>query len=77
MEEPLHVFVPMTQPPASWNPIENDESMYAGTVVLQTERPMNDMEMVRMTLAGINPNLTVVNFQTFEQQVADSSTTSE
>jgi predicted permease len=66
-------FVPMTQHPASWNPIENDESMYAGTVVLQTERPMIDMEkLVRMTIAGINPNLTVVTFQTFEQQIADS-----
>ena len=65
--------VPMTQHPASWNPIENDESMYAGTVVLQTERPMNDMEkLVRTTLAGVNPNLTVVKFQTFEQQIADS-----
>ncbi len=66
-------FVPMTQHPASWkDPIENDESMYAGTVVLQTERPMNDLErLVRMTLAAINPNLTVVKFQTFEQQIAD------
>ena len=59
-------FVPMTQHPASWNPIENDESMYAGTVVLQTERPMNDMEkLVRMTLAGINPNLTRCNISDF------------
>jgi ABC-type antimicrobial peptide transport system permease subunit len=34
---------------------------------------MNDMEKrVRMTLAGINPNLTLVTFQTFEQQIADS-----
>jgi len=66
-------FVPMTQHPASWkDPIENDESMYAGTVALQTERPMNDLEKaVRMTLATINPNLTVVKFQTFEQQIAD------
>src|SRR6202040_2712691 len=46
------------------DPIENDESMYAGTVVLQTERPMNDLErLARMTLAAINPNLTVVKFQ--------------
>jgi ABC-type antimicrobial peptide transport system permease subunit len=34
---------------------------------------MIDMEkLVRMTIAGINPNLTVVTFQTFEQQIADS-----
>jgi predicted permease len=66
-------FAPMTQHPASWqDPIEKDESMYAGAIVLRTERPMNDVEkLVRVTLAAINPNLTVVKFQTFEQQIAD------
>jgi macrolide transport system ATP-binding/permease protein len=66
-------FAPMTQHPASWqDPIEKDESMYAGAIVLQTERPMNDIEkLVQTTLAAINPNLTVVKFQTFEQQIAD------
>jgi len=66
-------FVPMTQRPASWkNPIEHDASMYAGAMVLVTERPMNDMEKrTRTTLAAINPNLTVVEFQTFSQQIAD------
>jgi len=66
-------FAPMTQHPASWqDPIEHDESMYAGTIVLQTERPMNDLEkLVRMTLAAINPNLTIVKFQTFAQQITD------
>ena len=66
-------FVPMSQRPASWkDPIEDDESMYAGAIVLQTKQPMNEMEnLVRMTLAAINPNLTIVKFQTFEQQIAD------
>jgi ABC-type antimicrobial peptide transport system permease subunit len=33
---------------------------------------MSDMEsLARRTLAGINPNLTVVKFQTFDEQVAD------
>ncbi len=33
---------------------------------------MNDMEtLARRTLAGINPNLTVVKFQTFSEQIAD------
>ncbi len=66
-------FVPMAQHPASWkDPIEKDDSMYAGAIVLQTERPMNDMEkLVRTTLAAINPNLPIVRFQTFEQQIAD------
>jgi hypothetical protein len=36
---------------------------------------MNDMEAIaRKTLAAINPNLTVVKFQTFDQQIADRFT---
>ena len=47
-------------------------SLYAGALVLQTARPVSDMEsLARRTLTGINPNLTVVKFQTFDQQVAD------
>jgi macrolide transport system ATP-binding/permease protein len=67
-------FVPMMQRPASWKrPIENDESLYAGALVIETERPMSEMEkLARSTLANINPNLTVVKFQTFTQQIADS-----
>jgi macrolide transport system ATP-binding/permease protein len=60
------------QHPAHWNPIEKDESLYAGAIVLQTDRPMNNIEaLTRQTLGSINPNLTVVKFQTFEQQIAD------
>jgi ABC-type antimicrobial peptide transport system permease subunit len=34
---------------------------------------MNDMEpLAQSTLAGINPNLTVVKFQTFDEQIADT-----
>ena len=66
-------FVPIMQRPAhSDEPIEDDLSLYAGAIVLETERPMNEMEeLVQRTLAGINPNLTVVKFQTFDQQIAD------
>jgi predicted permease len=66
-------FVPMMQRPASWKiPIEKDESLYAGAIVLQTERPMNNIEaLTRETLTRINPNLTVVKFQTLNQQIAD------
>jgi predicted permease len=66
-------FVPMMQRPASNNgPIEQDIELYAGAVVLQTDRPMNDMEtLARRTLTGINPNLAVVKFQTFEEQIGD------
>ena len=68
-------FVPMMQRGASSGPIEKDESLYAGAIVLETEQPMNDMESLsRKTLAAINPNLTVVKFQTFDQQIADRFT---
>ena len=46
--------------------------MYAGAVVVATDRPMNDMEtLARRVLSGINPNLAVVKFQTFEEQIGD------
>jgi predicted permease len=66
-------FIPMMQRYASnKDPIEDDTSLYAGAIVLETDRPMNDMEpLAQKTLASINPNLTVVKFQTFSQQVAD------
>src|SRR5262249_37333339 len=66
-------FLAMAQRPPSWKgPIESDESMFAGTIVLQTDRPMNDLEkLARATLTAVNPNLTVVKFQAFEQQIAD------
>jgi macrolide transport system ATP-binding/permease protein len=69
-------FLPMMQRPASAKgPIEKDESLYAGAIVLQTERPVSQMAaLTRRTLASINPNLTVVKFQTFDQQIADRFT---
>lgn len=66
-------FVPITQRPASAKePVTDDVSLYAGALVIQTSHPMNNMEkMAQRTLSGINPNLTVVKFQTFDQQIAD------
>jgi ABC-type lipoprotein release transport system permease subunit len=53
-------------------PIEEDLEMYAGAIVLKTAWPAPDMEILtRQTLARINPNLAVVKFQTFDQQIAD------
>jgi hypothetical protein len=74
-DHPMY-FVPMLQRPASdTDPIENDEMMYAGAIVLKTGYPINDMEAVsRRTLSGINPNLSVVKFQTFDAQIADRFT---
>jgi ABC-type antimicrobial peptide transport system permease subunit len=66
-------FVPMMQrPPSDKGPIEKDQGLFAGAVSIATDRPMNDMEtLARKTLAGINPNLAVVKFQTFEEQIGD------
>ncbi len=69
-------FLPLTQRAGSPNdpddPIEKDQSMYAGAIVIQTSRPIAGFEkIVGDTLASINPNLTVVKFQTFQQQIDD------
>jgi predicted permease len=65
-------FVPLLQRPASdKDPIEKDLSLYAGTMVLETAGPVSNVEEIaRRTLASINPNLTVVLFQTFDEQIA-------
>jgi predicted permease len=69
-------FLPLTQragvatDPDS--PIEHDQSMYAGALVIQTNRPVPGFEkVVGDTLASISPNLTIVKFQTFQQQIDD------
>jgi predicted permease len=69
-------FAPIMQRDASdKDPIEKDTSLYAGAMVIETARPMSDMETIaRKTLGGINPNLTVVKFQTFDEQIADRFT---
>ncbi|HEY3455201.1 MAG TPA: ABC transporter permease [Bryobacteraceae bacterium] len=69
-------FLPILQRPASdKEPIEKDLSLYAGALVVQTEKPVNQMAAIaQRTLASINPNLTVVKFQTFDQQIADRFT---
>ena len=72
----LMYFVPITQrPPSRKGPIEQDTSLYAGAIVLETARPMDNIEsLTRKTLASINPNLTVVKFQTFDAQISDRFT---
>jgi predicted permease len=69
-------FTPMLQRvPSDKSPIDVDISLYAGALVIQTGHPMADMEsIVRQTLASINPNLAIVKFQTFDEQIADRFT---
>jgi macrolide transport system ATP-binding/permease protein len=69
-------FLPLTQPAGNASDpdyhLEKDQSMYAGALVIETARSMAGFEkVVRDTLASINPNLTVVKFQTFQQQIDD------
>ena len=68
-------FLPLTQPagiPGPNNPLEQDQSMDAGAIVIQAARPIGGFEkIIGDTLASINPNLTIVKFQTFQQQIDD------
>ncbi len=69
-------FLPLTQRAGSANDpnfsIDKDQSMYAGALVIETSRPIPGFEkIVGSTLASINPNLTIVKFQTFQQQIDD------
>jgi predicted permease len=69
----LMYFVPLLQrPPSRKTPIDQDEGLYIGAVVVKTSHAMPDMEaLARGTLSQINPNLAVVKFQTFDAQIAD------
>jgi macrolide transport system ATP-binding/permease protein len=71
-------FLPLTQrvpENARKNPIDKDTSLYAEAIVIQTDRVMENMQSTaRETLAAINPNLSVVKFQTFDEQIADRFT---
>jgi macrolide transport system ATP-binding/permease protein len=69
-------FLPLTQRCCNGNDpdysLEKDQSMFAGAMVIQTNRPIAGLEkIVGDTLASINPNLTIVKFQTFQQQIDD------
>jgi predicted permease len=72
-------FLPLTQRGGVANdpdaPLEQEMSMYAGALVIQTAHPIPGFEKtVGDTLASINPNLTLVKFQTFQQQIDDRFT---
>jgi predicted permease len=69
-------FLPLTQrAPSTKQPIEEDLGLYGGAIIIQTDRPMSDMEALsRRTLSTINPNLSIVKFQTFTEQIADRFT---
>lgn len=72
----LMFFIPTMQEPENRkDPIDKDESLYAGAIVLATDHPVDGMESITQhTLASINPDLTVVRFDTFNHQIAANFT---
>jgi macrolide transport system ATP-binding/permease protein len=69
-------FLPLTQRAGIANdpddPLDKDLSLFAGALVIQTGYPIAGFEKtVSSTLASINPNLTIVKFQSFQQQIDD------
>jgi predicted permease len=69
-------FLPLTQRAGNGvdpdDTIDKDLSMFAGALIVQTSHPIPGMEkIVTDTLASINPNLSIVKFQTFQQQIND------
>jgi macrolide transport system ATP-binding/permease protein len=69
-------FLPLTQRAGNGvdpdDTLDKDLSMFAGALVIQTRQPIPGFEkVVGDTLASINPNLTIVKFQTFQQQIDD------
>jgi predicted permease len=55
---------------AHTDPDGDTRSLYAGAIMLQTKGPVEGLEaQVRRTLANIDPNLTLTNFNTFAGQI--------
>jgi predicted permease len=69
-------FLHLLQQPASdKRPADKANHVFARAIVLETARPMDNMEALsRQTLSSINPNLSVVKFQTFSAQIGEQFT---
>jgi len=82
MEDPKDVvkpeyFRPMTQYYSAYKETEmiagEKDSMFPGALVLNFKLPPANVDaLIRQTLAGIDPNLTVMNLKKFSNQVADN-----
>ncbi|HLK64115.1 MAG TPA: ABC transporter permease [Bryobacteraceae bacterium] len=70
------LFLRLLQQTASaGKPADKATLHYVRAIVLETARPMNTMEALsRQTLSGINPDLSVVKFQTFRSQIGEQFT---
>jgi macrolide transport system ATP-binding/permease protein len=69
-------FLRLLQQPASdTKPADKVNYVFARAIVLETARPMDNMEALsRQTLSSLNPNLSVVKFQTFSSQIGEQFT---
>jgi predicted permease len=66
-------FLRLLQQPAGDK--KPNDYVFARAIVLETARPMDNMEtLARQTLSAINPNLSVVKFQTFSSQIGEQFT---
>ncbi len=62
-------FRPLLQV-AHTKPESDIRSLYAGSIMIQTKAQVDGLEsQVRRTLANINPNLTLVRYETFSSQI--------
>jgi ABC-type antimicrobial peptide transport system permease subunit len=66
-------FLRLLQQPAGDK--KPDGYVFARAIVLETTRPMDKIEaLARRTLSNINPNLSVLKFQTFSSQIGEQFT---
>ena len=66
-------FLRLLQQPSSDK--KPNDYVFARAIVLETTRPMDNMEaLTRQTLSSINPNLSVVKFQTLSSQIGEQFT---
>jgi predicted permease len=66
-------FLRLLQQPAGDK--KPNDYVFARAIVLETARSMDNMEaLARQTLSSINPNLSVVKFQTFSSQIGEQFT---
>lgn len=61
------------RPPLQQAPVSDGDSvrsLYIGAIMLKLERPVEGLEsQVRAALSSIDPNLTVIRYQTFDEQI--------
>ena len=74
-DHPMYFLSSVQRPASDRTPVDDDYDLYARTIVLETARPITNLEsLTRQTLLSINLNLAVVKFESLPQQIADQFT---